>query len=140
MEAAPSAGNLQPWGFYVVTRQELKDTLCTLSFDQQAVAQAGALFVITAKPALSAEKYDELGKTLFCLQDTACAAQNLLLAAHELGYGAVWIGVVKSREISEALDLPAAETPVALVPVGIPAEEPGNYERTPWQEKTTFLD
>jgi nitroreductase len=140
MEAAPSAGNLQPWFFYVVKNQPLKNALCTLSFNQTAVQEAPVVFVVCANPALSATQYGQLGEQLFCLQDTACAVQNLLLAAHSLGYGAVWIGVVKDQEIAQLLKLPPELKPVALISVGLPNEPAGTMERKGWQTLTKFID
>lgn len=134
LEAAPSAGNLQPWFFYVVKNEELKKKLCQLSFDQKSVEQAPVVFVVCAKPEESATKYGDLGRNFFCIQDTAAAVQNLLLAVHDLGYGAVWIGVVKEKEIAACLDLPNDLKPVALVPVGFADETPQPMERKGWRK------
>jgi nitroreductase len=140
LQAAPSAGNLQPWRFHVVRSAAKKEELCRLSFDQKAVREAPVVFVITAVPHESAVKYGELGATFFCLQDTAAAAQNLMLAAHALDYGSLWVGVVKEREIAAALQLDAGEKPIALIAVGRRAEEPGPYERKSILSVTTFVD
>jgi nitroreductase len=140
MEAAPSAGNLQPWFFYVVKNQTIKNQLCALSFNQQSVQEAPVVFVVCANPAVSVTQYGQLGETLFCLQDTASAVQNLLLAAHSMGYGAVWIGVVKAQEIAQLLELPSELNPIALIPVGFPNEPPGIKERKGWQTLTKFIE
>ncbi|MBF0105860.1 MAG: nitroreductase family protein [Deltaproteobacteria bacterium] len=124
LQMAPSAGNIQPWFFYIVKDQALKDRLCTLSFDQKVVAQAPVVFVVCARPLESAKEYGDLGRDFFCIQDTAAAVQNLLLAVHAMGYGAVWIGVVKEKEIAACLGLPENERPVALIPVGLADESP----------------
>jgi nitroreductase len=140
LEAAPSAGNLQPWFFLVVKAQGLKEELCRLSFDQVVVKQAPVVFVVCAKPEDSARQYGAVGRDLFCLQDTAAAVQNLLLAAHALGYGAVWIGVVKEAEIVNCLKLEAGLKPVALIPVGLPNETPTPMERRGWKHITRVLE
>lgn len=140
MEAAPSAGNLQPWFFCVVKNQAIKNALCALSFNQQSIREAPVVFVVCANPALSATQYGQLGETLFCLQDTASAVQNLLLAVHSLGYGAVWIGVVKDQEIAQLLELSSGLKPVALIPVGLPNEPPGTMERKEWRTLTKFIE
>ncbi len=136
LEAAPSAGNLQPWSFLIVKAGGLKEELCRLSFDQQAVKQAPLVFVVCAVPQQSAAQYGDVGRNLFCIQDTAAAVQNLLLAVHALGYGAVWIGVVKETEIATCLGLDDGVRPVALIPVGYPDETPKPMERRGWR---TFL-
>lgn len=140
LEAAPSAGNLQPWCFLVVRSQTLKEELCRLSFDQQVVKQAPLVFAVCAIPEQSAAQYGDVGRDLFCIQDTAAAVQNLLLAVHALGYGAVWIGVVKEREIAECLGLDDGVRPVALIPVGLPNETPKPMERRGWRTFTRTLE
>ena len=139
LEAAPSAGNLQPWFFLLVKAEALKEELCRLSFDQVVVKQAPVVFVVCARPEDSARQYGAVGRDLFCLQDTAAAVQNLLLAAHALGYGAVWIGVVKEAEIVQCLKLGAGLKPVALIPVGLPNEPPQPMERRGWRHITRVL-
>ena len=139
LEAAPSAGNLQPWEFLVVRSQDLKDDLCALSFDQTVVKQAPVVFVVSAVPGQSAAQYGEVGTRLFCIQDTAAAVENLLLAVHALGYGAVWIGVVKEQEIAARLGLSEGTRPVALIPVGRPNETPKPMERRGWRKITRFI-
>jgi nitroreductase len=140
MEAAPSAGNIQPWSFYVISNQEIKEKLTAISFNQTALSQAPLAFAICAKPQASAETYQELGANFFCVQDTACVAQNLQLAAHSLGYGTVWIGIVQKDEVRSAINAPADEDPVALIALGVPDEQPGEYQRVEWKEITTFID
>jgi nitroreductase len=140
LEAAPSAGNLQPWQFLVVRSPRLKDELCRLSFDQAVVKQAPVVFVVCAVPEQSAAEYGDVGKRLFCIQDTAAAVQNLLLAVHALGYGAVWIGVVKEQEIAACLQLPEGNVPVALIPVGLANETPKPMERRGWRKITRFVE
>lgn len=140
LEAAPSAGNLQPWFFYVVKNDELKKKLCQLSFDQKAVEQAPVVFVVCTCPEESATKYGDLGRNFFCIQDTAAAVQNLLLAVHDLGYGAVWIGVVKEEEIKKCLQLPKDQKPVALIPVGLANEVPAPMERKGWRKVSRIIE
>ncbi|MEW6042392.1 MAG: nitroreductase family protein [Elusimicrobiota bacterium] len=140
LEAAPSAGNLQPWFFYVIRSQEIKKRLCHLSFDQKVVEQAPVVFAICAKPEESAIEYGDVGRNLFCIQDAAAAVQNLLLAVHDMGYGAVWIGIVKEKEIAECIGLPQGMRPMALVPVGIANEKPGKMERKGWKKVSKVVD
>ncbi len=140
LEAAPSAGNLQPWSFLIVKSQLLKEELCRLSFDQEVVKQAPLVFVVCAIPEQSAAQYGDVGRNLFCIQDTAAAVQNLLLGVHALGYGAVWIGVVREREIAVCLKLREGMRPLALIPVGLPNEIPKPMERRGWRTITSTLE
>ena len=60
-------------------------------------------------------------------QDCAAATENLLIAAAQLGLGAVWLGVHPLEErvdgVRALLGIPSHITPFSLVPVGWPAEE-----------------
>lgn len=140
MEAAPSAGNLQPWKFQVILNPEVKKKLFLVSFSQQALVDAPVVFAISAYPSKSAEKYGHTGMNLFCIQDTACVCQNLMLAAHSLGYGSVWIGVVHEQQVAAVLELESTEKPAALIAVGKPKSPGGVYERIPWRKITTFIE
>lgn len=140
MQAAPNAGNVEPWFFYAVTNNEIKKKLCQISFDQKAVEKAPVVFVICSVPENSAEKYGETGKELFCIQDTAAAVQNLLLAVDSLGYAAVWIGVIDADAISKAMDIPEGRKPVAIVPVGFAAEATPEMERKNIKKITKIIE
>ena len=70
----------------------------------------------------------------FILQDCAAATQNILLAAHELGLGTVWLGVHPREErlkpLIEILQIPDHILPVSMVSVGKPdeyREQPDRY-------------
>jgi len=115
---APSAGNLQPWFFYIVENQETKKELARAAFGQDFVAEAAVVFVVCAEPEASAIVYGERGRTLYSLQDTAAAAENLLLAATALGYGSCWVGAFNEEMARSALNIPRHRRPVAIVPLG----------------------
>lgn len=121
---APSAGNLQPWFFYVVTKKEVKECLAAAALEQRFVAQAPVVIVVCAEPERSARVYGERGRRLYCYQDTAAAVQNILLAATAMGLGTCWVGAFYEDRVRECLAIPAHRVPVAIIPVGYPAEEP----------------
>ena len=50
MQRAPSAGNMQPWHFYVVTAPELKQGLAQAAYGQAFLAKAPVVFVVCAVP------------------------------------------------------------------------------------------
>ncbi len=126
---APSAGNLQPWFFVVVRDQKKKEALARAALDQEFIAQAPVVVVVCADPGRSAMRYGGRGVNLYCLQDTAAATENLLLAAVALGLGGCWVGAFNEEEAARALDLPSHLRPLALVPLGYPAWPPAG--RTP---------
>lgn len=72
---APSAGNLQPWFFYVVQDEIKREQLALAAGGQRFVAQAPLDIVVCAEPQVSAARYLERGASLYCLQDTAIALE-----------------------------------------------------------------
>jgi nitroreductase len=118
---APSAGNLQPWFFVVVRDKKKKEALARAALDQWFITQAPVVVVVCADPGRSAMRYGGRGVNLYCLQDTAAATENLLLAAAALGLGGCWVGAFQEEEAARALDLPSHLRPVAMVPLGYPS-------------------
>lgn len=135
---APSAGNLQPWRFYVVTDPAAKQALAAAAA-QEFVAMAPAVIVVCAVPERSASRYRDRGRLLYCLQDTAAAAQNLLLAATAMDLGACWVGAFREDEVARGLGLPPGERPVVLVPVGYPAASPQPPRRRSLEEVVSWV-
>ncbi|MBP2652910.1 MAG: nitroreductase [Firmicutes bacterium] len=121
MEAAcwaPSAGNLQPWYFYVVTNEELKGKIADVCFEQQQVSEAPTIVVVLADPARSNERYGERGAQLYCLQDTAAATNNILLAADGLGLDTCWVGAFDEVAVQRLIEAPPRLRAVAIVCLG----------------------
>ncbi|MGB9854019.1 MAG: nitroreductase family protein [Candidatus Bathyarchaeales archaeon] len=121
---APSAGNIQPWEFIVVRNPETKAKLASAALRQTFVKEAPVVIVICADENRALQGYGFRGKTLYCIQDTAAAAQNIHLAAHSLGLGTCWVGSFRENEVAEILKIPEGIKPVAIIPVGYPAESP----------------
>jgi len=131
---APSAGNVQPWAFVVVSSQNVKHNLSLAAYHQKDLEEAPIVIVVCADEKRAEERYGQKGKTLFCLQDTAAATQNILLAAHSFGLGTCWIGAFKEEEIKKIINAPKSMRPVVMIPVGYPKEVPQNRERRPLSE------
>jgi len=121
---APSAGNIQPWEFIVVRGPEIKSGLCKAAGNQNFVEEAPVVIVVCANALRSGQGYGSRGVNLYCLQDTAAATQNMLLAAHALGLAACWVGAFREEEAREVLNLPTGVRPVAIIPIGHPAHRP----------------
>ncbi len=121
--SAPSAGNLQPWMFYVVYKDEIKADLARAAYNQSFLTTAPVVIVVVAVPAVSEAIYGARGRNLYCLQDTAAATQNLLLAAEGFGLGTCWVGAFDEQLAAAALDCSAQERPVAIVPLGYATKE-----------------
>jgi len=131
---APSAGNLQPWEFIVVRKPEIKRKLSTAALHQTFIEEAPVVIVVCANQLRSGRGYGARGVHLYCLQDTAAATQNLLLAATALGLATCWVGAFREEEARKALNLPEGIRPVAIIPVGHPAEKPRIRPRRPLGE------
>lgn len=122
-ELAPSAGNLRARKYFMVTRPEMRKALAIASYGQRPVETAPVLLVVAADVKRSSSRYGDRG-SLFSLQDAAAATMCLLLAAHNLGLGACWIGAFDDELAKEALGLEEHILPQAIVSLGWPAEEP----------------
>jgi nitroreductase len=137
---APSAGNLQPWYFYVVLNNEMKAAIAKACYEQNQVEEAPVVIVVTADPARSNERYAERGAQLYCLQDTAAAIQNLLLAAEGLGLGACWVGAFDEVEVQKIVEAPPRLRAVAVICLGYSNEQrPHPKERLRVAEVAKFI-
>lgn len=122
--AAPSAINKQPWAFLVVTDEALLQRMGEAFPFSRCGNGAACAFVMCGDMTKTIEGEGQS----FWINDVSAATENLLLAAHAMGLGAVWTGVYPSRErtaqVQELLGLPEYIIPMCIVPVGIPAEQP----------------
>ena len=121
--AAPTAVNLQPWHFIVIND---KKTIDLLSGQQPTNAP---LLIAVCGDLDKTTMPDGKGKLPdFWIQDVSAATENLLLAAHAQGLGAVWTGVYpvmeRTAEVANVLNCPKNIIPLALVRVGYPDESP----------------
>ena len=123
---APSAGNQQPWHFIVVTDRKQLDALAEVKPYGKMLHSAPLGIVVCGDTKL--EKYRG-----FWVQDCSNATMNLLLAAHDRGLGAVWVGVypVEDRvaDLKQILGLPDSVIPLCVVPLGYPASTPEPAEK-----------
>jgi nitroreductase len=94
------------------------------ALNQKFVEEAPIVIVVCADEAQSSRGYGSRGATLYCIQDTAAATQNVLLAAHALDLGACWVGAFQEESVKKALNMPLNIRPVAIISVGHAAEKP----------------
>lgn len=115
--SAPSACDFQPWQLIVIDDRKILDEIP--SFHNHAAFLPGAPMAILMCGELEVSRYWQ--------QDCAAAAQNILLAAHSLGLGAVWLGIFPRENrvvpMRKLLDIPEDIQPMALIAIGYPAEE-----------------
>ncbi len=128
---APSAGNIQPWVFVIIKKVETKKKLARAAFNQAFVEEAPIVIVVCADENRCSMRYGRRGASLYCVQDTAAATQNILLTAYSLGLGTCWVGAFNEDEAKKALKTPDGMRPVAMIPVGYPNKTPSQRSRRP---------
>jgi nitroreductase len=131
---APSAGNIQPWEFVIIRDQEAKRGLCKAAGNQNFIEEAPVVIVVCANTSRSERGYGSRGVNLYCLQDTAAATQNMLLAAQALGLATCWVGAFDEEEVKKVLNIPNVVRPVAIIPIGHAARQPTARLRRPLNE------
>jgi len=62
------------------------------------------------------------------------AIEHMVLAATALGYGTCWIGAFNEEEVKEILKIPKDFEVIALLPIGVPAENPPPKPRKAFNE------
>jgi len=133
--AAPTAGNQQEWEFIVITDRKILDAIPDVHPYSRMLLEAPAAILVCGN--LQTEM-----KEGYYPQDCAAATQNILLAAHALGLGSVWLGVHPREErvagIRKLLGIPDHVVPVALVAIGHPAESHPGIDR--YDEKKVHRD
>jgi len=124
--AAPSAGGEQPWHFVVIKQRKLLNAISEYHEYAAMLRAAPAAIVVCGDTGLEVHEG-------FWVQDCSAATQNLLLAAHAKGLGAVWLGLYpiqeRVRNTQKLLGLPDGVIPLAVVALGYPAERKGPSDR-----------
>ena len=118
---APTAINIQPWEFIVVTDAETRKKIADITDYGKFIAQAPACIAVFCK------------ETKYYLEDGCAATTNLLNAAHALGLGGCWVAGDKKpycEQIRQLLGVPEGYLLVSLNSIGYPAEKPEKGKRT----------
>lgn len=119
--AAPTAVNKRPWEFIVVTdRATLEKLAAALQYARMAAHAAAAIVV-------AGDTRRQYGGTdaQYWIMDCSAASENILLAAHSLGLGAVWTSVFPEQDrmdkVRGILGIPDHVVPLNVIPIGAPA-------------------
>ncbi len=131
---APSAGNLQSYEIYVARRASHGPAVAEATLNQGFVAQAPIALIFCAHAARAMEKYGARGAELYSLQDATIACTFAMLAATALDLATVWIGAFDAEKVRLVAGATEGIVPVAILPIGYPAEEPQLTTRRPLQE------
>lgn len=121
--AAPTAGNVQPWRFFVVHNRDIQQMLVDAALGQTWMLTAPVILVVCADLERCRRSYGQRGEELYALQDTAAAIQNILLTATAAGLATCWVGAFREEPAAEVLQLDRQKVrPLALIPVGYPKD------------------
>ena len=129
---SPSWANFQCWRFIVVKDKAMKERLSELSYvesffapigyktnpSQKGIAEAPVVIVACADPAKSGAIWDQQ----YYMTDIGIASENLMLAAHALGLGTVFVGVFDEEKLRSLLNIPSNIRVVGIFPIGYPQE------------------
>lgn len=135
---APSAGNLQSRKFYFIFNSGTKEKLAKAALDQNFIAEAPLVVVGCTNDGIS-WRYGERGKKLYSICDVSASIQNMVLVTHKEGLGSCWVGAFNEKEVTKILDLPENLHPIAIVPLGYPAEKPSPPLRVSKEEAVEFV-
>ena len=120
--SGPSACNMRPWEFYVISNPEIITELQSASKFTHIKAPLAIVVCGNLAKALP------LQMAAYWIQDCSAATENILLQATDLGLGAVWCGVHPQKraekKVSELLKLGSTKIPLNIIWIGHPAETP----------------
>ncbi len=122
---APTARNVQPWEFVVVTDAEVRRELAKLAPTGPFIAEAPACIVVFCKD------------TKYWLEDGCAATENIIIAARAYGLGHCWVAGEKkpyAEAVSKLLGVPDGYRLVSLIPIGHFKEEPEAPSKRPLDE------
>ncbi|MFH0817738.1 MAG: nitroreductase family protein [Candidatus Micrarchaeota archaeon] len=123
---APSAMNEQPWHFIVIKGKGTHEEIPKFSPYAAMAKNAPLAILVCGETKLEKAKG-------FWVQDCSAAIQNILLATHSLGLGAVWTAAYpwKDREdgYRKLLGIPEGVIPLALIVIGYSAQKAGKADR-----------
>ena len=135
---APNACNAQSWRFWVVTDPEVKAKFASEQICAPWVASAPVIFVLGADSAWLRNRFGERAEQ-FVLQDTALAAENMLLAAAEMGLGGCIIGAFDEAKCRALLNVPENIGIHMLLPIGEASSEVPDRGRKPMEAFITWV-
>ncbi len=129
---APSANNLQPYKLVVVKDERVRERLgraCKQDFISKAP-------IIIAGVSLEPRGMMSSGASKAAV-DVAIALEHVALQAADLGLASCWVGAFEQKEAKQALSIPDDKQIIALMPIGYPADKPGEKERKDLDELTS---
>lgn len=131
---SPNACNMQSWHFTAVCGKEEIEKLCPTVYSRDWIKNASVVIIVSTDKEGVEKRFGERGRDLFAIQDTACAMNNILMAAADMGFGGCFIGAFDEDACREMFSLGDRYRPVALAAIGTIDEEVPLRERKPMEE------
>ncbi len=136
---APSSGNLQDTYFLIIKDRKTKQKLIEKgACYQEFILDAPIIIIVCGRPEIISQKYGNRGLR-YSILNSAAATQNILLAAVSLGLSSCWIGSFDDDRVREVLNINSSFLPLAILPIGHPAESPSAPERKSIQEISKII-
>ena len=127
---SPNAGNLQAWRFIAVKDQDKKEEIATACLQQKWMTQAALQIVIIADLDYVKKHYKERAE-LYCIQDCALAASNIMLTAASLNIDSCFVSAFDEDMLKRALSMPKNIIPYVVLTLGYSNEKPEDKKRYP---------
>lgn len=117
--AAPTAVNMQPWSFIVITEKKVMDNLSAGLPYAKMLTKAGAAVIVCTEPEKAYNKSKDMA-----IIDASLAGENILLAIESLGLGGVWTAAYpysdRMKHVRAVLHIPEEVIPLNVIVLGIP--------------------
>lgn len=143
---APSAANAQPWEIVAIRAQESKVKLVRTLLDSHLrprlggderrdwLAQSPVVLVVCLDHLRAKVRYGEMGESLFGIQDTGAAIQNMRLTALELGIKSCLVREFDHQETAQLLELPGHVEPLIIIALGYSTAEAAQLPLLPLED------
>lgn len=122
---APTARNVQPWNFVVVTDSEIRKKVADLATTGPFIADAPACIAVFCSD------------TKYWLEDGCAATENIIIASRAYGLGHCWVAGDKkpyADAVSRLLGVPEGYRLVSLIAIGYAKEDPPHPPKKPLEE------
>jgi len=115
---APSGLNNQPWRFAVIKNEEVKEQVAECTRYSSTIKAANVLIAVFLDSDVMYDRTKDV-------QSIGACIQNMLLAIHELGLGACWMGEIlnQRQDVEKLLEIPDNLELMVVLAIGYPVPE-----------------
>lgn len=133
---APTAGNIQPWEFIIVTNKNIREQIVKTTYvgpniyssnTQKWMLKAPVFIVVCGNKEKMFKRYGEHGVNVLLYLDCSACVENMLLTVVGLGLSSCYVSGFRIDKLSNVLKLPSYVIPIAILPIGY--SDTGNIKR-----------